>query len=1208
MTNKPVAPGRLLPAALSLMAIAYASTPASFAQAASAPAPATASTGTTVAVPEESEIVVLSPFVVEASEDKGYQATSTLAGSRIRTELRDVGSAISVVTEDFLRDTGATNNETLLTYTVGTEVGGTKGNFAGTGNGRELNESNSLLRPSGNTRVRGLTAADNTRDFFLSDIPWDGYNVGRVDMQRGPNAILFGMGSPAGIINNSINQASFKTSDKVEFKFDNEGSTRANFDANHVLLADELAFRVAGVTEHNIYRQKPAFSRDNRYYGAIRYTPSFLKVNGMETTIRANYEKGEGHSNRPRNLTPVDNITAWWDHMGQQLFDPNLAWTSDGARQEKISGGDRNGQTNVNYNPWLSDYGSVFGQAVAMFDNGTNHQSSFGHMEANGYWGIGPANAVDSGIAGDAAKNNYWGIGAPGAWDKGIGGIPFARPVGVGSYQGYASYGPQKLFGYEIGAFKDTGVTDTGLFDYYNKLLDGQNKREWRGFEAFNVALSQTFFNNRAGIEAVFDSQRYNDGQTSGVRNTLFIDPNTMGLDGQPNPHVGQAFVQLNNGGGEYKTDSKAYRVTAFGELRATDFMPRNWLSRAIGRHVFTVMYANEEKNTRNLGFMEYAFDSSYMYGITGNDAEGNKLTNRGPIRVAYLSDNLKPVSSYSDVHLNSINGELIPYAQNGVYRYDSHWARPINPTDAGYVNPAADWFRADGTRAGTQSENPDNYKGWGVYPANNLLSYAKGDAAELYTSGQKTYRQVGSQAAVWQAYLFDGVFVPSLGWRKDVYKGGTVLADKGTQEKVTNLDWPVDKDSFEKVRGESLTWSGVLHTPAKIKAKMPLQTNLSFFYNRSSNFKPSPGEVDMFGNILANPKGQGKDYGFVLSTLNDRISLKINWYQTNVSNDRISGFEFWRIPGTVSTLFVSASRVRNKDMSSGADWRWNYSQWTDNGGQAQADKGAQLVLDAYTNNPIVKNFVDSWGFANLVNAQDGSYWTTPPGTNATVDTVSKGVEFEVYAKPMEGWDLTLNASKTSASQNNIGGSLKTWIEAMDPLFQGPAGDLRQWWAGDSSTMRMVWNREIMSQFNRIKAQEGQDVPELRKWRVNLISSYYFNKGFLKGTNVGVAYRWEDKLVIGYPVMNRPNALTSVNEIVYDVNHPYYGPTEDHVDFWIGYGRKLTTKIDWRIQLNVRDILAKKKLIPVSIQPDGNPGMYRIPELASWSITNTFSF
>ena len=52
---------------------------------------------------EGDEAIVLSPFIVDAGADEnGYRANSTLAGTRVRTDLKDVASAISVVTQQFL--------------------------------------------------------------------------------------------------------------------------------------------------------------------------------------------------------------------------------------------------------------------------------------------------------------------------------------------------------------------------------------------------------------------------------------------------------------------------------------------------------------------------------------------------------------------------------------------------------------------------------------------------------------------------------------------------------------------------------------------------------------------------------------------------------------------------------------------------------------------------------------------------------------------------------------------------------------------------------------------------------------------------------------------------------------------------------------------------------------------------------------------------
>ncbi len=130
-----------------------------------------AQTAPAAGAPKEEEAPIqLSPFVVEASEDAdSYKANSTLASTRVRTDLKDSSSALSVVTQQFLRDTDAKNNQDLLRYTTNTEVAGLHGNFTGQAANPQYIEP--LINPSANTRVRGLDAADNTRDYFLTDIP-----------------------------------------------------------------------------------------------------------------------------------------------------------------------------------------------------------------------------------------------------------------------------------------------------------------------------------------------------------------------------------------------------------------------------------------------------------------------------------------------------------------------------------------------------------------------------------------------------------------------------------------------------------------------------------------------------------------------------------------------------------------------------------------------------------------------------------------------------------------------------------------------------------------------------------------------------------------------------------------------------------------------------------------------------------------------------
>ena len=156
---------------------------------------------------DEEDVFDLSPFTITSDEDTGYAATNTLAGTRLKSDLRDLAGAVQVVTEEFLRDTGSTNVEDLFLYTTNTEVSGPDGNFGSGGGDRR--------DPNGRTRVRGLAEPDRTRNFFLSDIALDTYNTDRVTIAKGPNAILFGLGSPAGLYNSNLKQAKFEDSTEI---------------------------------------------------------------------------------------------------------------------------------------------------------------------------------------------------------------------------------------------------------------------------------------------------------------------------------------------------------------------------------------------------------------------------------------------------------------------------------------------------------------------------------------------------------------------------------------------------------------------------------------------------------------------------------------------------------------------------------------------------------------------------------------------------------------------------------------------------------------------------------------------------------------------------------------------------------------------------------------------------------------------------------
>ncbi|MFT3782518.1 MAG: TonB-dependent receptor plug domain-containing protein [Nibricoccus sp.] len=1211
--KRPVPGGALRAMALSALVLA----PSAFAQtndaksstAASAPAASESATTDT-----DNEMIVLSPFTVEAAEDKdSYRAKSTLAGTRVRTDLNDVPSAISVVTSQFLKDTGARNSQELLVYTPSNEVGGIRGNFSGVAGAQTYNENSNLLRPNNNTRVRGLAAADNTRDYFLTEIPWDSYNVGRVDLQRGPNSILFGAGSPAGIINTSVNGAGFKNANKIENRVDQYGSLRFSGDFNYVLSPRELAIRVAAVDDKAKFEQRPSFTNDRRLFFALRWDPQLFKDG--TTSVKANYETGKIMANRPRTLAPIDGITPWFEagtsngvaNLNKLTLNPNTTW--------KQWGENYGGQSNTMY-PWFKEafMGRLMSSNIANYYNANSSAPLYSQMPNVG---------------------TGRGLNSAGQIDGTIGGIEFARPWAITTYNAYARAAvPGGQY------FSNKSLRDPGIFDFYHKLIDGDNKREWQNWKAANVSLSQTFFNDRVGLEYAFFGQRYDDGQyafLNGDQYIIGVDINTHLMDGSPNPNVGRAYVGNSGQYGNSKNyiDRDSHRFTAMGELRFEDFMEKSWVTRLLGRHVFTALVSQDRKRTDYRNFAHWASDPAYAE-LTGNSTD---ITNgaRQIDWIAYLSGDLRGRSTASGAGLSNVSARINPQGYQSVRFFDSTWKGTVNPADA-YTyythGPVGELV----SNTGTQADNPANYVGWRTQNFRVLNAENPYDLDSLWTSGTKARNVNEAQGFTWQGYLWDGNLVPVFGWRKDKVTAYSSQAPKGPNQ-VAIQTYTADTDGRPPRTEERNTrsWGFVLHMPKSISDKMPGKTRVSVFYNRSENFSVDTPRGDVFGNQLPNPEATTKDYGIAVSTMNDRITLKINRYETKMQHATLqsdtAGFSsslyyVWALPYWGATHALAALDGIATPQRRQGDWGWPW-----NGIDSDPARIRAIVQDFFTKFPLDQGFVDEYGLgmnvAKMHSTNEADWYLAVPtygsgsiadggngasalglqpayngnlksfgaGPVADCDTLSKGYEIELTARPTDNWNLTFNASRTDAQRTAMSTTIQTWIDTYTKYLAGDAG-LIKLWGGD--TFRKAWSDNVLAPYSAIKAQMGSQAPEIPKWRANMISTYNFTRGFAKGFYVGGAYRWEDRRILGYNYNQKRGQL--------DIGTPYYGPTDEHVDMWLGYSRRLGKKVDWNIQLNVRNVTEHTKQVPVTINPDGQVALTRIQEGQMWQVTNSISF
>lgn len=245
--------------------------------------------------PTEKTVVELSPFVVSDTANTGWVATDTLAGSRLRTNYRDVANQIETLTKDLMTDLGLTSVDQAMIYSANVE---NQNEYVGW-------EGGGIQRVNRAGRVRGLFDATLTRNFFEAGNPTDNFNIERASISSGPNAILFGLGNPSGIIDSTPARAQMRNKYGFELQYDSNSSTRGTFDANVMIVPQKMAVRVMGLTAEKHTYKKPDADNDKRLYAAVTFQPF------RNTTLILQGERADRKVYGMNRIVPADFVTNW---------------------------------------------------------------------------------------------------------------------------------------------------------------------------------------------------------------------------------------------------------------------------------------------------------------------------------------------------------------------------------------------------------------------------------------------------------------------------------------------------------------------------------------------------------------------------------------------------------------------------------------------------------------------------------------------------------------------------------------------------------------------------------------------------------------------------------------------------------------------------------------------------------------------------------
>lgn len=299
--------------------------------------------------------------ITTAGPVNGYQALSAMSSTKTATPLERIPQSIQVVPQKVIKDqTNLTVDETVR-------------NVSNVQSFNDLNIGNTDLAGS---KIRGLKAEQwldglvvnyNTGDR-------DGFaNVERIEVLKGPAAILYGGGSgaPAG---GAINIISKLPTDAAGgafgITFGSNSYARPYFDINQPLSADgNVLFRITGeytaadsfvdVLEQDRYSINPTLTFTNKTDTTLTVQarksrfeqqayPGLPVVGTVAGDFRIDRHLFAGDPNIPRSFTEVEGVTVTLDHRFDDIWSFNIKSRWSQSEFDQRSQGPLSGTPDVN--------------------------------------------------------------------------------------------------------------------------------------------------------------------------------------------------------------------------------------------------------------------------------------------------------------------------------------------------------------------------------------------------------------------------------------------------------------------------------------------------------------------------------------------------------------------------------------------------------------------------------------------------------------------------------------------------------------------------------------------------------------------------------------------------------------------------------------------------------------------------------------------
>lgn len=246
--------------------------------------------------------IALTAFEVQADRDNSYGALNSASITRFNVEMEKMPVSADIFTETFMKDVAISSVEDIISgYTAGT--GYSDGAGAATASTQPGDRNGNYF-----IQIRGMNTPAMQRDSFMPVGAFgnpgstavgrtDSFDLERIEVINGPQALLYGGGGAGGVINVTSKQARFarhslRQSVKGEalYRIDQYGSKRAELDVG--VGTSWFAARFAFLRESTASRRVNIGGSTNGQYGQLAFrffadtVPTTVRLSGSLTMNR----------------------------------------------------------------------------------------------------------------------------------------------------------------------------------------------------------------------------------------------------------------------------------------------------------------------------------------------------------------------------------------------------------------------------------------------------------------------------------------------------------------------------------------------------------------------------------------------------------------------------------------------------------------------------------------------------------------------------------------------------------------------------------------------------------------------------------------------------------------------------------------------------------------------------------------------------------